>query len=204
MWMEESVSATRPNLKGGAMNEQLTYRKIAKLLSADDDDIERTLEAIKKLNKNHKIALKAAYIFACKVPHDEKRDAFQEFYVSILESCPGKKLDDKLAYAIARARWIDWWRHYELKQHYDLTSMDEIVGDDDGDETTLSELLIGEAEFELKMIDKLDFRQIFNSLPDDIRKAIGKRLLGKALSSAERMRILRWVRENREKILANV
>ncbi|GAH01794.1 unnamed protein product, partial [marine sediment metagenome] len=54
----------------------------------------------------------------------------------------------KLAYAIARCDWIDFWKRYKIRQHL---SLDSVTEDESGNPVTLAEMLVGETEFERKM-----------------------------------------------------
>ena len=136
---------------------------------------------------------------------------FQDIVLAVFES---KTKDEKLAYAIARCDWRNWWAKYRVRQHY---SLDTVIDDDSGNPVTMAELLVGETEFEFKMDGKLDAERIFDRLPLDIKPLIQKRLLGKplavprngkgrpptdsALSNAERVRLNRWIKREGYKLL---
>ncbi len=157
---------------------ELEYRDIAKMLAkalpvegeAYQGKVEEYLEAIKALPIEAKNALKAAYIFGSKVPREEREDLFQDLALACLKA---KAKDVKLAYAIARCDWLNWWSKYKIRQH---TSLDNVVDDNQGHATTLAELLVGETEFEIKMDGKLDGERLWDKLPDDIKPLIAKRL----------------------------
>ena len=69
-----------------------------------------------------KTVLKMAYIFSRKVPRQEREDFFQDIALILLE----KQIDNqRLAYAIARCDWRDWWKKYKIRQHYSLDSVTE-------------------------------------------------------------------------------
>ena len=135
---------------------------------------------------------------------------FQDLALAVLKADTN---DAKLAYAVARCDWQDFWRKYQVRQHY---SLDNVIEDDSGNPVTMAELLVGETEFEFKMDGKLDGERIWDSLPEDIKPLIQKRLLGKPLSSerkrgnqktdsaltnTERQRLNRWIHKEGYKLL---
>jgi hypothetical protein len=176
--------------------KDITYRHIALMLASalpiESDDfsmqVESNLEAIKRLPQTAKVALRSAYIFSRKVPRQERQDLFQDIALAVLKSQTG---DEKLAYAIARCDWRDWWKKYRIRQHY---SLDSVTEDEDGNPVTLGELIIGEAEWERKMDGKLDAHRIWESLPDNIKPIVIHRLLGQALTHQERNTLNYWVK----------
>lgn len=179
---------------------QVEFRTIAKfLVKAIPIDgqqfgakVESTLLAIKHLRPECKTALKAAYVFASKVPREEREDMFQDLTLAILER---KTKDERLAYSIARFDWIDWWRKYKVRSHFGL-SLESTVKDEEGNETYLRELLVGECEFERKIDGKLDGQALWAKLPKAIQAIVQKRLVGKALNGAERVMLHRFVKAN--------
>ena len=196
---------------------QVTYRRIAKMLASklpvEGEEfglkVEEYLTAIKAMPQETKTALKVAYVFSRKVPDEEREDLFQDIVLAVSKA---KTSDEKLAYAIARLDWLDWWRRYKIRRH---TSLDSVVEGEDS-ESTLAELLVGETEFENKMDGKMDAELIWNNLPEDIKPLVLKRLQGKpligerhkgrpktdsALSTAERVRLNRWVHKEGYKLL---
>ena len=196
------------------------YRRIAKMMASalpvNDEEFGQAvndyLTAIKRMPTPAKLALKAAYIFSHKVPREEREDVFQDIALAVLKA---DTKDAKLAYALARCDWKDWWRKYKVRQHYGL---DCVVEDDTGNPSTFSELLVGEVEFEFKMDGKLDGERIWDALPADIKPLIQKRLLGKplsserkrgnqktdsALSNTGRQRLNRWIHREGYKLLLN-
>lgn len=180
---------------------QVEYRQIAKFLvknlPLDGQEftakVEEVLASIKKLRPANRTALKAAYVFANKVPRDERQDLFQELVLALLERATK---DERLAYSIARFDWIDWWRKFTVKQHFFAGSLQDTVEDGDGNETMLAELLVGECEFERKMDGELDGKALWARLPRPIQVIVQKRLYGKALNGAERMRLMRFAKAN--------
>ena len=174
---------------------EITYRDIAKMLASalpiDGDDFGRqvndNLEVIKRLPLEAKHALKVAFVFSRKVPRHEREDLFQDIALAVLKL---KTKDERLAYAIARCDWQDWWRKYSIRQHY---SLDSITEDGEGNPVTMAELLVGEVEFERKINGKLDAERIWAKLPLDIRPIVFKRLIGKALNASERGTLFRWI-----------
>jgi len=176
--------------------KDITYRNIAtmlaKALPVEDTEftikVNEYLEVIKAMPREHKVALKAAYIFSRKVPREEREDLFQELALTLLKH---KTKDDKLAYAIARCDWRNWWAKYRIRQHY---SLDMVIDSDNGNPITLSEMLVGEVEFERKMDGKLDGQAIWHKLPSNIKAIVSKRLIGKALNNTERSQLSRWIK----------
>lgn len=177
-----------------------TYRNIAKMLAAalpiEDEEfgevVERNLKTIKRMPKGQKIALRSAYIFSRKVPKEEREDMFQELTLAILEV---KADSERLAYAIAKCDWRDWWQKYKIRSHYLAGSLNARLEDSDGQEVEFGELLIGEVEFERKMQGKIDGEALYNRLPEAIKPIVSKRLLGFSLTGAERVRLSRYVKQ---------
>ena len=197
---------------------KVDYRSIAKMMASAlpvegeefGQAVNNYLASIKKLPTQAKLALKTAYIFSRKVPREEREDMYQDIVLAVFES---KTKDEKLAYAIARCDWRNWWAKYRVRQHY---SLDTVIDDDSGNPVTMAELLVGETEFEFKMDGKLDGERIWDKLPADIKPLIQKRLLGKplsserkrgnqkidsALSNTERSRLNRWIHKEGYKLL---
>ena len=180
---------------------QVEFRTIAKFLvkgiPIDGQEfgikVEETIATIKKLKPAQRTALKAAYVFAKKVPQDERQDLFQELVLALLER---STKDEKLAYAIARCDWIDWWKRFTTKQQYARVSLQSTVEDADGNETELSELIVGECEFERKMDGLLDGKALWAKLPNEIQAIVQKRLLGKALLKAEHNKLAYFARRH--------
>lgn len=183
--------------------KDITYRHIAKMLSkslpVDGEDfgnaVNSNLEAIKKLPQPAKLALRSAYIFSRKVPREEREDLFQDIALAVLKA---KTNDEKLAYAIARCDWRDWWKKYTIRQHY---SLDTVTEDEDGNPVTLIEMIVGEADWEAKMNGALDAQLIWEALPADIKPIITNRLINKALTHQERNKLNYWVKTQGYKLL---
>ena len=175
---------------------KVTYRDIAKMLASalpiegDDfrDRVNTNLKAIESLSTETKTALKSAYIFSRKVPRQERQDLFQDLILAILKA---RTKDEKLAYAIARCDWINWWKKYKIRQHY---SLDTIIEDEDGNPQRMGELIVGVVDFEYKMDGKLDADRIWQKLPQDIKAIVQKRLLGQPLLNTERARMSYWTK----------
>jgi len=184
---------------------EVTYRDIAKMLASAlpvqgqdfGHKVENYLKTIKAMSAEDKTALKVAYIFSRKVPREEREDLFQDIALAVFKA---KIKDERLAYAIARCDWQDWWRKYSIRSHY---SLDSVTEDEEGNPVTLGELLVGEAEFERKMDGKIEAERIYSLLPDMIKPIIDKRLLGKALNSSERNKLNRYVKADGYKLLLN-
>jgi hypothetical protein len=188
-----------------SITNKVTYRNIAKMLASalpvEGEDfrekVEVNLGTIKSLSTEAKNALKSAYIFSRKVPRQEREDLFQELALAVLKA---NTKDEKLAYAIARCDWINWWKKYKVRQHY---SLDTIIEDEDGNPKQMAELIIGEVDFECKMDGKVDAERIWHKLPKDIKPIIQHRLLGQALNQNERKRLSRWVQSHGYQLLLN-
>jgi len=185
--------------------KDVTYRHIAKMLASAlpiqgaefGQKVNQYLETIKGMNIETKNALKSAYIFSRKAPREEREDLFQDIALAVYKA---KTKDAKLAYAIARCDWKDFWKKYKIRQHL---SLDSVTSDDTGNPITLGEMLVGEVEFERKQCDKLDAEAMYNSLPVAIKPIIDKRLIGKALNNSERNKLNRYVKKDGYKLILN-
>ena len=181
----------------------VTYRHVAvmlaKSLPVEGEQftlkVEEMLATIKELPQTSKVALKGAYIFSQKAPVEERGDLFQDLALAIYKA---QTSDERLAYALARCDWKDWWAKYKIRQHY---SLDLVVEDEDGGPVTLSELIVGECDFELRMNGKLDAERIWDKLPDTIKPIVQNRLLGKALTNTERSTLHRWIKASGYQLL---
>ena len=184
-----------------------TYRSVAKMVASalpiEGEDfgekVSGYLKTIKALPIAQRQALRCAYIFSRKVPREEREDMFQELTLAILEA---NVRDERLAYAIARCDWRDWWRKYMTRSHYLAGSLNATLEDEDGQAVEFGELLVGEVDFERRIQGKVDGEALFAKLPKPIRAIVTKRLLGRALTDAERQRLSRYVRQ-RPLILAS-
>ena len=202
-----------------------TYHRVSKAFlgpnfAVDDDYIElvkQTRQSLEGLGLNARLAVEAAYIFSRKVPANERQDMFQELMTAILAA--GTE-DPAFAYTIARRDWQNWWAKYKLHSQFYQGYLSEVITNSDGQETELAELLVGEVEFEAKMIDKLDARRLWQQIPKDIQGLVLKRLQGKplgaprnakggrpkqtqSLGNTERQRLSRWVKAEGYKLLIN-
>ena len=198
---------------------KVSYRDIAKLFAKAlpvegkefGDKVEEYLAVIKAMPMTAKVALQSAYIFSRKVPREEREDLFQDIALAVLQA---KTKDERLAYAIARCDWQNFWAKYKIRQHY---SLDSVIEDNEGNPVTTGELLVGEVEFERKMDGKLDAERIWDRLPEDIKPIVEKRLMGKplttvrngkgrpptdaALSNCERQRLNRYIKREGYQLL---
>jgi len=202
-----------------------SYHNVAKAAIApsfDDDDsfievVKQTRQALEKLDTNARLAVEAAYIFSRKAPHSERQDLFSDLVTAILEV--GTE-DAPFAYAIARRAYQHWWAKYKLHSQYCDGHLSETITNAEGQETTeLSELIVGEVEFERKQIDRLDAQRLWSQIPANIQTLVLKRLQGKPLGTArkgkgrpstdgalddtERKRLNRWVKTEGYKLLIN-
>ena len=180
------------------MEQIITYRNIAKMLASalpiEGQEfglrVEQNLTDLMAMNKEAKNALRSAYIFSRKVPKQERADLFQDMALAILKAKIG---DEKLAYAVARCDWMNWWQKFTIRQHF---SLDSVVNDDTGNPVTLAELIVGEVEFEAKMISKIEAQRLRNLLPSGIRKLVDRRLIAQSLGKLDRECLQRWSSKN--------
>jgi len=183
-----------------------TYRSIAKMLASalqlNDDSfgehVESFLREINKLPQQQRIALKYAYIFSRKAPKGERADLYQELAITLMEK---RVKDDKLAYAIARCDWKDFWKAYKLHSQYNFDSIERLADSEDGSDYGQNaldrrmyhaELLTGEVEYE----SKLDADALFAKLPESIQKIVTKKLAGFATSKLEQSIMRRYINSN--------
>lgn len=184
---------------------KVTYRDIAKMLASAlpiegeefRECVETNLKTIQLLSAEAKNALKSAYIFSRKVPRQEREDLFQELTLAVLKA---RTKDERLAYAIARCDWINWWKKFKIRQHY---SLDTVIEDEDGNPKQMAELVVGEVDFEYKMDGKVDAERIWHRLPDNIKTIVRQRLLGQALNGSQRVTLHRWVKSSGYQLLLN-
>ena len=89
---------------------------LASALPVEGDDfkvaVDSYLDAIKKMPREAKLALKCAYVFSRKAPREEREDLFQDLALAVLKV---KTPDEKLAYTVARFDWLNWWRDGQSK-----------------------------------------------------------------------------------------
>ena len=174
--------------------KDITFRHVAIMLASAlhvegeefREHVEANLEAIKALPAEQKNALKMAYIFSRKVPREEREDVFQDIATTLVEHGTS---ETRLAYAIARCDWQNWWKKFKIRQHY---SLDSVTDDGEGNPVTLGELLVGESEFELKMDGKLDAYRIWQLIPDRLKVVVRQRLLGQMVSPFDAMELREW------------
>lgn len=182
---------------------EVTYRDIAKMLASalpvEDEEfghaVETRLRTIKSMSRESKIALKTAYVFSRKVPREEREDLFQTIALAVLKA---KTPEEKLAYAIGRFDWMDWWRRFKVRQHQ---SLDTVIEDSEGNPATMMELLVGECEFEAKMDGKIEGERLWNLLPDRIKPIVNKRFMGKPLNSTDRTTMEIFIKTTGYKLL---
>lgn len=208
-----------------AILTKATYQQVSKAMlgpNFDRDDhfielVKQTAKQVEALGINAKLAIEAGYIFSRKAPQEERQDLFQELVAAILDS--GTE-NAAFAYTIARRDWQNWWAQYKLHSQYYQGYLSETITNSDGEETELSELLVGEVEFENKQIDKLDTQRLWQQIPAEIQQLVTKRLEGKplgaprnrkagqpknsgTLNGTERQRLNRYVRTEGYKLLIN-
>ena len=202
------------------------YQQIAKAAiggpNFEDDNqyielVKATAKELDNLSINAKLAVEAGYIFSRKVPSSERQDLFQELVTAVLDS--GTE-NPAFAYTIARRDWQDWWAKYKLHSQFYQGYLSEVILNNDGEETELAELVVGEVEFERKQIAKLDAESLWQQIPKDIQYLVSKRLQGKplgaprnrkagkpkssgTLNDTERKRLNRWAKTEGYKLLIN-
>jgi len=183
----------------------IELRKVAKWLagliaseSKEDFEVllEQVLAELKKLRHEAKLALSEAYVFSRKAPREEREDLFQDLFLALWEA---KVKDEKLAYAIARCDWKDWWKRYKVRQHY---SLDFEVEGEDGESYRFGEMLVAEVGWENKVDGDLDGEALWKKLPSDIKRIVSKRLAGRALTGSERMKLSRFARKHAELLIS--
>ena len=185
------------------VTNKVTYRSISKMLASAlpiegeefRERVEVNLKTIQSLSTEPKNALRSAYIFSRKVPRQEREDLFQELALAVLKA---RTKDEKLAYAVARCDWLNWWKKYKISQHY---SLDTVIEDEDGNLRRMGELIVGEVDFEYRLDGKMDAERIWHKLPDNIKTVVKHRLLGKALTNTERSTLNRWVKSKGYQLL---
>lgn len=184
---------------------EVTYRNIAKMLASALQvesefaaHVEQFLHEIEDLPKYQRNALKYAYIFSRKAPKEERQDLYQELSLRLLEA---RCKNDKLAYAIARCDWKDFWKAYKLHSQYNLDSIERMADSEDGGgygqdaidrRMYHAELLTGECEFEAT----IDSQILFSKLPHDVQGIVAKKLSGYASTKLEQSILRRFVNSN--------
>lgn len=106
--------------KGRSIQEYLLGYDNQKLRKLWSQETFRTKVAeyeriLKNLPKVQKLAIKTAYIFASKVPKQEREDMLQDLTLNLLEQ---KSDNERWAYVIARNNWADWWRNYQKHSQF--------------------------------------------------------------------------------------
>lgn len=147
--------------------------------------IEAQLKRMTKRDKGSLIALQTAFIFAHKVPRQNREDFFQDIFLALYEH---NVTDNGIAYAIALHDWSDWWSAYKIRSHY---SLDSVANKETGQ--TFGDLLIGVCDFEAQIQGKINGDRLLESLPERIRGIVQKRLDGHALTKLEHSLLRRFV-----------
>ena len=186
------------------VDHEYQNRSIAKMLASalqvDGEEfgehVETYLDEINKLPADARRALKYAFIFSRKAPQQEREDLYQELAIKLLELRPH---DDKLAYAIARCDWKDWWKAFKMRSNYNWESIERISDAEDGQDYGQDAidrqmyhgaLLDGQVEIERKT----DADILWSKLPKQIQAIVSKRLEGHALTGAERVMMCRYMK----------
>jgi len=121
-------------------------------------------------------------------------DCVQECYAAILKARPETKQD---ASTIANRQAIDfyrWLKHWKKHNGQEIVSLSEKVNDgDNGDrEIELGDLIEDKHDRIEEYLEILDAKILLSKIPSEIIKIGMKRVQGKALSSRERVRLMRW------------
>jgi hypothetical protein len=190
-----------------------TLRSIAKFMAsalplegedfgAQVDATERELTAMTRRAKDagNLIALRTAYTFAHKVPKQERPDLFQSLFCMLYS----KGIQDNgIAYAVARADWVDWWRAYKIRSHYSLDGTPKTAksGKPITEADTYGSLLIGVCDFEAQILGKVNGERLLEALPPHIRRMVQRSLEGYPLKGGDRVMLNKWV-NSRPTILA--
>ncbi len=189
------------------MKLRVTSRQIAKMLvrrlPLDDKELAgkvgEYIKQIEAIPKEARLALQSAYIFSSKVPVEEREDMFQELTLKTLEALTHQRKEGSVelfAYLVAGNKWRSWIRDTNRhKRIMPIDSLNEVTVDEDRNEVELINTLVGEAEFESKVVAKLDAQRIWDKLPDTIKPIIKKRLQGKVLLDKERSKLKRFRRK---------
>jgi len=186
--------------------EATELRKIAKIFARGlpiegeewGEMVQRYLAELLAMPKLQRMYLRQAYIFASKAPSEEREDLLQEFHLTLLELKPTA---ERLSYTIVRQDWRDWWKRYMTRSQHTGRSLNEAVSGPDGTTCELGELLVGEAEFEYKTIERMELRELVAAMPEGILSMVKKRLSGKGLTKSERWTLDRWVNRNWQEVL---
>lgn len=186
---------------------RVTYRQIAKVLvrglplnnNEVASKVEEYIRVIEAMPEKARLALQSAYIFASKVPPDEREDMFLELFGQVLKAFNHQKIktqiarvNETFAYKVARCDWLTWYRDCKRHQPHWAGSLNEVTTDEDGHEVELIDTMVGEAHFEDETVAKLDAQRIWDSLPDTIKPIIKKRLRGETLTNAEKCKLHRY------------
>lgn len=127
-----------------------------------------------------------------RVPSEEREDVLQLISIKLLENQPK---NNALAFACIRGDVKNWWQAYKIRQHQSLESLAKVGVRDESREQCYqrlqSDTITGCCEYET-IDSNLNASRIWNSLPDDIKPIISKRLQGKRLNGAERVRLHRF------------
>jgi len=186
------------------VDHEYQNRSIAKMLSSalqvEGEDFKEHVESylleINKLPADARRALKYAFIFSRKAPHQEREDLYQELAIKLLEL---RAHDDKIAYAVARCDWKDWWKAFKLRVNYNWQSIERMADAEDGGgygqeaidrQIYHSALLQGEVEFERKV----DIDILWNKLPERIQAIISKQIAGYCPTGAERVALCNYLK----------
>lgn len=189
------------------MKLRVTSRQIAKLLVRNLPDnagkVDEYTKVIETMPEESKLALQSAYIFSSKVPPEERGDMFQELFCQVLEAFNKQKVTDieqvkhAFAYTAGKFRLWNWEQKRKRRQKHFGGSLNEVITDEDGNEIELIDTLIGENDFEDKLIATLEAQRIWDELPDTIKPIIKKKLRGEPLLVKEQSKLERFRQKKR-------
>lgn len=181
--------------------------------------------AIKRLPVHQRTALQCAVIFASKVPRQEREDMLSDLTLAILESgaqdmplqytiarldwqdwwakfktrqhyTVGFSLDDKVAQEleIATPHMVEL---ASVSQDYaDMVNETRASMQAEHDRQLRTEELLGVVDFETRLVDKLEARRVWNTLPKRIQQIAMARLAGTTTNARDRKCLSRFVNES--------
>lgn len=127
------------------------------------------------------------------VPAQERADVVQHLAEVFLSEQPNTP---ELAFIIAKRRVANWWRHYKRHSLFgdsEVTYGSENVDDGEGGTREMIDTIADSADYVARFEDREASRVLFGTLPNEVRKAVIKRLRGLGLTATERSRVKRFV-----------
>jgi len=199
----------------------ISYRQIAKMLARGmpiegqeySELIESYIKSIEAMPLEQRSTLRASYIFSCKAPREERQDLFQELVshsLTQLAKCDKRiKNIEAFCYRIAQRRWKDLRvqkrRRLEILNGGFL-SLNVTVSDSEYGDIELQDTIAGETDFESELNSELDSQAVWDSLPDNVKPIVEKRLdfgkqnRGYTIKHSELKKIWRYAKKNEDAI----